>query len=44
MEATGTLKGVARDLTTGNWMISFELKTLPSLDDISGGDTLDIIA
>ena len=44
MEATGTLKGVARDLTTGNWMISFELKTLPSLDDISGGDTLDITA
>lgn len=44
MEAQGVLKGVARDLVTNNWMVTFEIKSLPSLDDISGGDTLDVTA
>jgi len=44
MEAQGVLKGVARDLVTGRWMVTFEIHSLPSLDDISGGDTLDISA
>lgn len=44
METTGVLKGVARDLVTGNWNITFETKELPSLDDISGGDALDVTA
>lgn len=44
MEAQGVLKGVARDLVTNNWMVTFEIKSLPSLDDISGGDALDITA
>ena len=44
MEAVGVLKGVARDLVTGNWNLTFETKSLPKLDDISGGDALDITA
>ena len=44
MEAQGILKGVARDLVTNNWMVTFEIKSLPSLADISGGDALDITA
>lgn len=44
MEAQGALKGVARDLVTGRWMVTFEIHSLPSLDDISDGDTLDISA
>ena len=38
METQGILKGVARDLVTNNLMVTFEIKSLPSLADISGGD------
>lgn len=44
MEAQGVLKGVARDLVTGRWMVTFEIHSLPSLDDISGGDIQRISA
>lgn len=42
MEITGKFKSAARDLVTGKWAITFETSSLPSVDDISGGDELDI--
>lgn len=44
METVGILKGAARDIVSGNWTLTFETQTLPSLSDISGGNALDITA
>jgi hypothetical protein len=44
METVGILKGAARDLVSGNWIISFETQTLPILGDLTGGNALDITA
>lgn len=43
MDFEGTLKGIARDLVTGNWQVTFETKNLPSREEFGGG-TLDVTA
>lgn len=44
MEMTGTLKGVTKDIMTNRWNITFETSSIPPIDDIKGGDTLEITA
>lgn len=44
METRGKFKGITQDLITGLWNITFEVSTLPSLEDVTGCDALDITA